>query len=917
MTFLRTLALSSALSLAIVACQNSAGTSDVAADAKSGDIFRVDEIPHAQLPGNVVPQSYRIDMKMDPDADTMSGTVWIKVNIKKPTTKIWLHGKHMTVNNAIIAYSKSDDRFPITFTELPAAEAPSGIAYLTSSAGVLPAGEATISLDYETPFNQALNSAYQVKRGGEGYIVTQFEPLGAREAFPSFDEPKYKVPFTLSITAPESDFVYANTPEIGTSTTAEGWIKHDFATTRPLPTYLVAFGAGPYDVNDFGDIPPNSVRKTPLAQRGITAKGSGDEIAFGLKGTEAILTALEEYFGTPYPYEKLDIIAAPEYAFGAMENPGAIVYREYLLLLDEDAPLSQKRSYARVHAHELAHQWFGNLVTPVWWEDIWLNEAFATWMGNKSLTLWKPDGDFDRVTLNASLEAMHLDSLAGTRKVREPLSRSENVMDQFDAITYRKGGGVLSMFESYLGEDAFQKGVRLHMERYADGVATGDDFFKSIAEGSGNPDVVSAMKSFVDQPGLPRISGELACWQDESTFVEFTQARYAPLGSKVKSHVDPDMGNGGWEIPVCLKYSRAGEVKKMCYLHNSTRQRTTLSKACNVDWIMPNSDGAAYYRFNVYAKNPDTLPKDISVLNTREQLSALDSLQASYDAGQLESADYVEWLETFAISPQYDVASSAASAISALRNVLPAPDNKDFARLITDSFGARYNAIKGQDTVEDNLLSPTLAALLTGPGADEKLQAEFAAKGAKYLGLDGKVNKKAAAQNMLSRALREVAKARPEQAKSALLSIVKSGSAFEKGAALGALGSITDADIAAQLREAALSDTDGMTGRQAGSLIAVMMSNDAVQGDTWEWLKLNFDEFATTRIADVRRPGMPNYARFCSLEKRDEAEAFFKSKAALMPGYERNLAQSLERIELCAALRSAKGEELASALKSR
>jgi len=186
--------------------------------------------------------------------------------------------------------------------------------------------------------------------------VTQFEPLGAREAFPSFDEPKYKVPFTLSITAPESDFVYANTPEVGTSTTEEGWIKHDFATTRPLPTYLVAFGAGPYDVNDFGEIPPNSIRKTPLAQRGFTAAGSGDQISFGLAGTEPILTALEEYFGTPYPYEKLDIIAAPEYAFGAMENPGAIVYREYLMLMDENAPLNQKRAYNRVHSHELAHQ---------------------------------------------------------------------------------------------------------------------------------------------------------------------------------------------------------------------------------------------------------------------------------------------------------------------------------------------------------------------------------------------------------------------------------------------------------------------------------------------------------------------------------------------------------------------------------
>ncbi len=887
----------------------------LAACSKSGDgVYVEDAVPHAQLGDNVVPAHYAVDLRIDPAADTMSGVVAIDVDIKNATQQVWIHGKAMDVSDVFV--TQGDALIKGIYTQIDPAEAPSGVARLNFETPVS-VGAARLTIAFETPYNTSLFSAYKVKRGDDNYVVTQFEPMGAREAFPSFDEPRFKVPFDMSIASPDDNVVYANTPKMAELDDGGGWTKHVFATTRPLPTYLIAFGAGPFDVVDFGDIPANDIRSRPIALRGLAAKGSGEQLQYALENTDGILTALERYFGSEYPYEKLDLIAAPEYAFGAMENPGAIVYREYLLLLDDDAPLSQKRSYARVHAHELAHQWFGNLVTPVWWEDIWLNEAFATWMGNKSLTLWKPDGDFDRVTLNASLEAMHLDSLAGTRKVREPLSRSENVMDQFDAITYRKGGGVLSMFESYLGEDAFQKGVRLHMERFKDGVATGDDFFKSIAEGSGNPSVVSAMKSFVDQPGLPRISGELACWQDGSTFVEFTQARYAPLGSKVESRVDPDMGNGGWEIPVCLKYSQAGEVKKMCYLHNSTRQRTSLSKACNVDWIMPNSDGAAYYRFNVYAKNPDTLPKDISVLNTREQLSALDSLQASYDAGQLESTDYVEWLETFAISPQYDVASSAASAISALGNVLPAPDNKDFARLITDSFGARYKAIKGQDTVEGNLLTPTLAALLTGAGNDKELQAEFAAMGAKYLGLNAKVDKRAAPQNLLSRALRSVAKTDPENATAPLRKMVKSGSAFEKGAALGALGSVTDTEIAAQLREAALTDTDGMTGRQAASLISVMMSNDAVKGDTWTWLKTNFDDFSATRISDVRRPGMPNYAKFCSLEKRDDAKTFFESKADLMPGYERNLAQALERIELCAALKTAKGKELAAALKAR
>jgi len=352
-----------------------------------------DDVPHAQLPGNVVPQAYRIDMRINPDADTMSGVVSIDVALNEALSKIWLHGKEMRVSSAKAIID--GENYPLTYTAIDAQEAPSGVAYL-SSGDVLPKGAATLELAYETPFNLALNSAYKVTRqngdsGEDNYIVTQFEPLGAREAFPSFDESKYKVPFTLSITAPPDDFVYANTPEISMTPQEDGWIKHQFATTRPLPSYLIAFGVGPYDVVDYADLPPTDVRGRSIPLRGITARGKGEEITYGLKNTAGILEAIEGYFGIPYPYEKLDIIAAPDYAFGAMENPGAIVYREYLMLMNEDSALSQRRAYASVHSHEIAHQWFGNLVTPVWWEDIWLNEAFATWMGNKGINLWNPE----------------------------------------------------------------------------------------------------------------------------------------------------------------------------------------------------------------------------------------------------------------------------------------------------------------------------------------------------------------------------------------------------------------------------------------------------------------------------------------------------------------------------------------------
>ena len=905
MTIIRNLALATALSFSLVACKNSTSTSDTSSDKTSsatGEVFRVDAIPHAQLSGNVVPQSYRVDMKMDPDAEGFSGVVEIDVEILKPTDKIWLHGKHMTVSSATAMIG--GEQKPLVFTEMPTEDAPSGIANLTSET-VLPAGKATLKMAYETPYNQALNSAYQVKRGGEGYIVTQFEPLGAREAFPSFDEPKYKVPFTLSITAPESDFVYSNTPETSATKTEDGWIKHQFATTRPLPTYLVAFGAGPYDVNDFGDIPPNRIRKTPLAQRGLTAKGQGDEISFGLAGTEPILTALEEYFGTPYPYEKLDLIAAPEYAFGAMENPGAIVYREFLMLMDESAPLNQKRAYNSVHSHELAHQWFGNLVTPVWWEDIWLNEAFATWMGNKAIDIAHPDDNYDRNTLRASLGAMNIDTLSTTRKVREPLARSENVMDQFDGITYRKGGGVLDMFESYVGEEKFRDGVRLHMKRYADDVATGDDFFKSIADGSGNPDVVDAMKSFVDQPGVPIVKGTTS-FENGMTQVTFTQSRYAPLGSKTQQ-------GQSWQIPICAKFGYADTSVKKCELMKG--RKATLSSKEKAVWVMPNENGAGYYRFTSDTPGWASLVANIDKLNTREALTVQDSLVSAYRAGEVESAVFLKGLEAFAKHPEYDVASGAGALLGFMDSELDAEEG--VAKLVRDMFADRYAANVGKDTVEGNLLAPTLASRLVYLGQDEKLTAEMAAKGAAYLGLNGKANKKAVAPNLAGLALAQAMKANGDKAYAPLLELATNGSAFEKGTALGALAATTDKSIANKLRDLALDADSPLTGRQANSLVGGLISSDEHGDDTWAWLKENFAVFVERKVPDVRLGGMPGFARGCSVESRDEAKAFFESQADIIPGYERSLAQTVERIELCAALKDAKAKELTAALKAR
>lgn len=881
-------------------------TVETSVSAENAAVASRGVFPHAQLPETVTPSAYRIDMIIDPTQVGMTGTVEIDLTLNDETEGLWVHAKDMDVTRAEITIADTD--YDLTFDAVPETEAPSGLAWLAATE-TLPTGQGTLRMVYETPYNMNLNSAYKVVRGDDAYIMTQMEPLGAREAFPGLDEPKYKQPFTVSITAPEGNVVAFNTPKTAETPLGNGLIRHDFAQTRPLPTYLIAFAVGPYDVVDYGEIPPNDVRTRPLALRGLAARGEGQRLAYALENTDGLLAALEGYFGIEYPYEKLDLLAAPDYAFGAMENPGLIVYREYLLLLDDNAPLSQKRAYARVHSHELAHQWFGNLVTPVWWEDIWLNEAFATWMGNKGLTLWRPDGNFENTTLNASLGAMNIDTLSTTRKVREPLERSENVMDQFDGITYRKGGGVLDMFESYVGPDNFQAGVRLHMQRYADDVATADDFFQSIADGSGNPNVVDAMKSFVDQPGLPLVTADLVCESGRTT-VTLSQSRYAPLGSQVQQ-------GQSWQIPVCVDLMKDGDATNHCALLTEGEGQLDAPVDC-ADAVMPNADGAGYYRFTLDADGWAALMANLDSLSIKETLSAQDSLIAAFRAGEVEAETFLSGMKAFAQNPEYDVATGSTALLSFIHNQLP-DARPGLARHVRETYGKRYRDVRGEDSVEGNLLAPTLGRLLARIGNDQEAQNYLLRQGTLYLDLgvseEDQPKRANVPTNILASAFGETMRRQSGAAFDPLLELAADGSPLEKSAALGALTLTPDPEQASRLLDLALAEDSPLTGRQSGTIIAGLLANEAHADATWDWYKANFGDYMQRKVPDVRRGRAPLAAGgFCSQEKRDDVRDFYAENAAIIPGYERSLAQVIETIELCTALKEAQADSLRAAL---
>jgi alanyl aminopeptidase len=864
-------------------------------------VATVAEPPAGQLPAGIVPTHYTLDLTIDPRETRFSGRVAIAVEISAPTDRIWLHGLGLDVTEAY-ALDAGEKRIEAMYAQA----LDSGVASVTL-AQALPQGSATLHFAYSAPFNTSVNALFRTERGADAYAASQLEPVAGRQIFPSFDEPRFKTPFDVLITARADDRVIANSPESAAIEVADGWVRHEFATTPPLPTYLLAFAVGPYDVVDAPAIPPNSIRTEPLPLRGVAARDMGAKFGIALTDTPGLVAALEDYFGIPYPYAKLDLIAMPASFGGAMENVGAITYDEVLILVGDDPPLQQRRIYLNVHAHEVAHQWFGNLVTPDWWTDIWLNESFASWMANKIAHAYWPEGEFDRATLKDAIDTMAIDSLASTRRIREPVVRNEEIEDSFDSITYKKGGGVLAMFENYLGEEAFRAGVRLHMERFAHSVADADQFIESLAQGSGQRDIVESFRSFIDQPGVPVVEAQLLCTADAGPRIELRQRRYAPLGSTIDADAQQ------WQIPVCIAYDAADAPGRACTL--LTERTTTLDLDLDTcpSAIHPNSRGAGYYRFTLDDAGWAGLVDRAAALEPAEALTLVDSLRAAFRAGTVSARSFIDGLTTLAAHPAWDVAAATVEASSNVLEVLEGDDRERAEAALRAIYRPRYDALGGATDESSVLLRVAFTEFLALDVDDPDLRAELGTLADRTLGADGRPNSSAAPADLLEVVLAVGVQDRGAPFFDRLLEAsIASEDPYFKNAAFAALGQVEDLELAMRLRTAILERRFPLT--DATGMIVSQLVGDATREATWDWINANAEPVIMLVPEFFRSQVVPRFGLgFCSPERVPEVEAFVVRHAALLPGYERSLSQTLEAISLCAALRSEKGAELAAA----
>jgi len=861
--------------------------------------------PVARLGTTVVPERYRVELRIDPREEDFSGTTTIDLRLNAAVDGIWLHGKDLAVTTVYLVDSNGE-RIAASYEERD----DTGVA-LVSLDSTAPAGTASLHVEYTAPFNTAANGLYRVERGDEAYAATQFQPISARRAFPGFDEPAFKVPFELSLVTRAGDTAITTTPEASVEELGDGLVRRRFETTRPLPTYLLAFAVGPYDVVDYGAIPPNAIRDREVRLRGIVAKGLAGRIDYALQHTDGLLTTLEEYFGTPYPYKKLDLIAVPASFGGAMENVGAIVYDEYLLLMDEQSPLDQRRAYTAVHAHEIAHMWFGNLVTPEWWNDIWLNESFASWMMFKVADTYWPDGEFDRNNLKSALGAMSGDGLAAARQIREPVEHSNEIASAFDGITYRKGGGVLAMLERYVGEEAFRDGIRLHMNRFADKTATAEDFIASVAEGSDRAEIEAAFRSFIEQPGVPLLAVRLDCESGDTPRLEVRQSRYAALGSSI------DPAQGTWQIPMCVSYEADGGVASSCAFIGERDGSVGLDTDDCPAWVHPNADGAGYYRFALDDAGWQALIDNAASLSASEALVFLDSLDAALRAGRVSATTYLDGMAALLQHDAWDVVENVANALETLAGVIEPERLEPMQAAMRRMVRPVFDALDDDGSSGDTLLRERLLRFLIVTARDSELRAPLAEQAIARIGLDSKPDPDAAPagqlETILSVGVQDVGKpffdSLLEQAKAS------DDPAFRE-AAIGALARVEDPALVERLQSAVLQGS--FKGTEALGIVNRQMVRAATTEQTFQWLQDNGEALVNMIPQTFRARVLPLFgSSFCTQERAEEWREFVESHAAAAPGYERGLAQATESILLCASLRENSQDELLEALSAK
>jgi len=837
-------------------------------------------MPTLRLGRAVVPTRYAADLTIVPSATDFTGSVDIDVTLAAPTTGIWLSANQIEVAAATVSFAGATSAARV----LAGDEAHLGLA----TDRVVGPGPAHLHIAYRGKLQLTeTQGVFRQKSGDDWYVTTQFEETDARRAFPCFDDPSFKTPWQLTLRVPKGEVAVSNTPIENQSTDGDREVVR-FAATQPLPSYLVAFAVGPYEIVDGGRT------KSGVPVRILSFKGRAAEAAYPAETTRRVLDALEEAFGVPYPYGKLDEVPiAKTVAFGAMENAGMVTYVETVLLArSEDDTLAYRKTYLSYAAHELAHQWFGDLVTLAWWDDTWLNESFASWMTDKIVAAlepgWKPD--LDRVVdLSHSLDD---DTLGAARAVRQPIESEHDIANAFDNITYGKGSAVLAMFEAYLGPEIFRRGVKRYLEEHSHGNATSADFFAAISVAAGR-DVAPMMSSFIDQAGEPIVTVALDCPKGEKPRLELAQKRNLLPGAAAEDHV--------WQIPVCVRT----DAGRACTLLTERTGRLALDGACPA-WVAPNAGATGTYRTVL---GGDLLGR---LLQNRARLTPAETIDLAGDLGALvrnaaaPAGEMLGALGKIASDGDFHVVELTVDLLHSIRAHLVSDELRPaFARWVARILGARARALglepKKGEPQADSELRAKLVGFAAVEGDDRKLQTQ-----ARSLALRWLDDRRAIHPDLVAAILGIAAATAPDQR--ALfdrlrVALDKTPDPHAHRWILGALIDFRDPSTLEAALDATLDPAFDV--RDAVAMYSGLPRRIGLAAEVFAWVKVHHDAVVERIPEIVRTVLMRTGLLLCDAEKLKDFETFFRARAEKLLGGPRIYKSTALGIESCIQWRDA------------
>ena len=831
-----------------------------------------------RLPGNVVPAQYTLWLAPDLQNATFRGRETIHVDVKNPTTAVTLNAAEIQFGEVHVTAGGRAQTARVTLDEK------NEMATLTVPRA-LPKGAASIQIAYTGILNDKLRGFYLSKANGRRYAVSQMEATDARRAFPSFDEPAYKATFDVSLLIDNGDTAISNGAQVSDTPGPEP-NKHTvkFAPTPKMSTYLVALLVGDFVCRD-GAAENVVIRvcstpdKLPLT-------------AFALEAAQQEVKFYNEFTGIKYAFGKLDIIGVPDFAAGAMENAGAITFREEYLFADpQRASLGTRKTVASIISHEIAHMWFGDLVTMKWWDDIWLNEGFATWMAPKPLAAWHPEWKVDLDQVEEAQAAVSTDALRSTRAIHTTVETPEQINEVFDAIAYQKTASVLRTIETFVGPELFRKGVSSYLRKFSYANAAGEDFWTEVARATNRP-VDRIMKPYIEQPGVPVVSVNARC-VGTTTEIALHQEQFVGMPGEAPAPASPL-----WTIPVCFKTPGAGALR--CEVLDRRDLKASVS-SCAAN-VFANPNGRGYYLSEYSPEAVRAVGRTArTTLVPPERLNLLGDEWWMVRAGRNDIGVYLDLASSLAGDDVAPITQQIGSALAFTGEYVikpaEAPRFEDWVRERftpeLDTLGLPGNPV---DADEMQARRAALLSLIGVTGNSTDVQQQARALALKYV-----EDRQSLPATLASTVLNVAALGGDARLYELYLAQLPklSGQPEEYYRFFSALTWFRDPSLVQRTLQFAVSPDVRTqdTGQLIGGLLAHPWSREAA----WTFVRTRWDTLTQLLGTFQGIPGIVrNLRNFCSRENATEIREFFAAHP--VPAVERTLRQSIERIENCAAV---------------